>query len=246
MPFADRAIIHLDSIDSTNNYAATLIRLSRPPEGTVITAQEQTEGRGQRGSSWVSSRGDNLLCSIVLYPRILSATDTFLLSQCMSLALAEMITDRLGRDVWIKWPNDLIVNDKKIAGILIEFSWSESRVQSAICGIGLNLNQVTFPIPGATSVRLVSGQGWASDDCLQSMLGYIDRYYLRLLGGQFSEIQSEYQSRLYKHGEFASYLWNGQVTEAAIQSVDRQGKLHLHTRDGELLICDLKEISLIR
>ena len=97
MSFRDRAIIDLDTVDSTNNYAANMLKLSSPPAGTVITAQEQTNGRGQRGSSWTAFKGDNLLASIIVYPKFLAPDETFMLSRITALAIREAIETACGK-----------------------------------------------------------------------------------------------------------------------------------------------------
>ncbi|MFI5220658.1 MAG: biotin--[acetyl-CoA-carboxylase] ligase, partial [Bacteroidia bacterium] len=121
LPTIGKYIIRLETVDSTNNYAAALISKSKPAEGTAIMADFQDYGRGQRETIWESENGKNLLVSFILYPQIDTA-DYFLLNECFSLAVREVIEDITGLDVKIKWPNDILVNNKKIAGILIENS----------------------------------------------------------------------------------------------------------------------------
>jgi BirA family biotin operon repressor/biotin-[acetyl-CoA-carboxylase] ligase len=124
-----------------------MLKLSRPPAGTVITAQEQTNGRGQRGSSWTAFKGDNLLASIIVYPNFLPPDETFMLSRITALAIRDAIEALTDKDVFIKWPNDIIIGDKKVCGILIENNWSDFKIQSAIIGFGINVNQDKFMIP---------------------------------------------------------------------------------------------------
>jgi BirA family transcriptional regulator, biotin operon repressor / biotin---[acetyl-CoA-carboxylase] ligase len=245
MLFRDRAIIRLEEVDSTNNYAANLIKLSVPPEGTVITAQYQTVGKGQRGATWESNSAENLLCSIILYPRFLQGGYHFFLSQAISLALQELLEVHTAEDVFIKWPNDIIIRDKKVAGILIETTWANSRLQNAIAGIGINLNQDGFSLPGAISVRQLTGKTWDIDDCLLTLLELTEKYYLRLHTGQFSEISAQYREHLYRRGQLSRFIYGGKELVATIRGVDRDGRLQLDTEDGTVLTCSLREIAMV-
>lgn len=170
MYFAQGAHIKLDVVDSTNNYAASLLRMSTPPEGTVITALQQTEGRGQRGAQWDSQHQQNLLMSLISYPKILSSKNQFVLSQCFALGVADAIEEMAGIDTWVKWPNDIIAGDKKIAGILIECSWAENSIQNAIVGMGINVNQDTFEFENATSLSRLTRKSFDLEDVMKIVL----------------------------------------------------------------------------
>lgn len=148
-------LITLQSIKSTNTYAAELVQREKPEEGTVIMTEYQENGRGQRETSWESERGQNLLASFIFYPTI-NVADHFLFNQCIALGIHEMIKSELGNNVTIKWPNDILVNEKKIAGILTETAISANKFQYAIAGVGINVNQKHFKnySPEATSFFL--------------------------------------------------------------------------------------------
>ena len=116
------------------------------PEGTLILTEDQTRGRGQMGNKWLTEKGKNLTFSIVLYPSFLRPNQHFYLTQFVSIAIQEVIQELLpDKGIKIKWPNDLYVENRKLAGILIENILSGHRIQSSILGIGLNVNQVQFP-----------------------------------------------------------------------------------------------------
>ena len=131
-----------------------LIKNTEVAEGTVVLAKEQTSGRGQVNNTWESSYGDNLLMSIVLYPEFLHAGNQFLLSKFVSLAIVDFLSYYL-ENVTIKWPNDIYVGNKKIAGVLIENSLRGAFISSSVVGIGLNVNQTEFSssIPNPTSLK---------------------------------------------------------------------------------------------
>jgi BirA family transcriptional regulator, biotin operon repressor / biotin---[acetyl-CoA-carboxylase] ligase len=245
MLFRDKAIIRLESVDSTNNYAASLVKLSRPPEGTVITALEQTSGRGQRGNGWESTHGENLLMSVILYPPFMSADDLFALSQSVSIALSETICHFTQEDCLIKWPNDLIIRDCKVAGILIESAWTKSRLQSAVCGIGVNLNQSEFSVPHAASLRTICRRRVDSEEFLEQFMARLETWYLRLRTGQHSTIHQEYLSRLYRLNQPCSYRYLDRTVTATIRGVSRSGRLILDSEELGELSCDLKEISMV-
>lgn len=243
MLFRNRAVISLESVDSTNNYAANLIKLSPPPEGTVITAQFQTEGRGQRYASWESNEGDNLLCSFILYPHFLRSEDNFFLIQIVALALHNTLENHLKTDVFIKWPNDIVVKNKKIAGVLLETAWSEGRMSHAIIGIGLNLNQKEFDSKKAISVRNITGAIWDRGECLEKLSSELEKYYLKLKSGRYSEIASSYREHLFMLDSRASYNTGNNEFSAVCRGVDSTGKLRLEHEDGSILNYDLKEVS---
>ncbi|MEN9638604.1 MAG: hypothetical protein RLZZ262_472 [Bacteroidota bacterium] len=245
MLFKDRAIINLDVTDSTNQYAANLLRTSPPPDGTVITAQAQHQGRGQRGTFWESKPGENLLCSFVVYPTFLSSSNQFYLSKLVALALHEMCEEAMQREVLLKWPNDVIVAHKKVGGILIEASWSDQRMQSAVIGIGLNLNQIEFETAKATSIRLMTNKIWDAQECLKVLIEKFERYYFKLASGQFAEISKLYRDHLYRLGQPVKFQYNGAIIDAMITGVDEDGKLRLHCGDGRSLSCGLKEIKML-
>jgi BirA family biotin operon repressor/biotin-[acetyl-CoA-carboxylase] ligase len=245
MLFRDRAVIRLETIDSTNNYAANLIKLSSPPDGTVITAQEQTNGRGQRGSYWESDPGENLLCSIVYYPQFLNSSNHFYLMKAVALAVRELVEDLTKRDTYIKWPNDIMVQNKKIAGMLVEASWNDQKIQSAVVGIGLNLNQANFEAPHATSSRILNGLRADVEDCLVQLLHLTDKYMMRLQSGNYSEISKQYRENLFRLGQVSQFIYEDRPLSAMITGVDEEGRLRLYTDQGENLTCGLKEIKFV-
>jgi BirA family biotin operon repressor/biotin-[acetyl-CoA-carboxylase] ligase len=244
MPFSNQQYIRLDSVDSTNNYAANLLKLSTPPDGTVITARNQTQGRGQRGTTWQSNEGENLLMSLICYPKSIGISEQFYVSKCAALAVAEMTEDLTGKKAAIKWPNDIFVEDQKIAGILIELQWSDKKLASAIIGIGLNVNQTNFDGLRATSLKSFSGKEHDLTNVTSMLSRYLEKYYIKLISRQFASIDQEYRNRLYRLGVTANFTYAGEPLKATIVGVDAQGKLRVAKEDGSSLFCDLKEISM--
>jgi len=245
MLFRDRAYISLDKVDSTNNYAANLLKVSPPPDGTVITAQEQTHGKGQRGAIWESANGKNLLCSVISYPKFLNVHTQFYLSKSVSLAVASALQDFLRKEVFIKWPNDIMVDDKKIGGLLLEFTWMDGQIQSAIVGIGVNVNQTQFNHPKATSVYISSGKKWALDVCLRELLLSFDKYYLQLQSNLYTEIDIAYHKKLFHLNEPYPFVYKGHNITASVTGVDQSGRMILLTASGEKIWCDLKDTIMV-
>ena len=154
-------LIHLEETDSTNKYLNELCNKQCVEELTTITADFQTSGRGQRGNSWESEAGQNLMFSFVLYPTFLKARRQFLLSQIISLAIKEEL-ERYVSNISIKWPNDIYWKDKKICGMLIENDLTGVHISRSITGIGINVNQETFcsDAPNPVSLKQINGQSY--------------------------------------------------------------------------------------
>lgn len=244
MPFSNQQYFRLDSVDSTNNYAANLLKLSALPDGTVISARNQTEGRGQRGTQWESNAGENLLMSLVCYPKTIGMSEQFYVSKCAALAVAEMCEDLCGKKASVKWPNDIYIDDHKVSGILIELQWLENKLSSAIIGIGLNVNQKDFGNLRATSIGQLTGKQHDVESIMKMLVRYLEKYYIKLISRQFSTIDQEYRNRLYRLGVPASFIYGGEPMQATIVGVDAQGKLRVAKEDGTSLFCDLKEIKM--
>src|SRR6185503_3177186 len=136
-------ILRVESISSTNDMARDLA-LSGAAEGLCVIAREQTSGRGRQGRSWSSPPGEGLYMSLVLRPEV-EASQSALITLAAAIAVAESL--RLDFDVHgdIKWPNDVLVNGRKICGILVEAAIERNRLQYAVMGIGVNVGQLLFP-----------------------------------------------------------------------------------------------------
>jgi BirA family biotin operon repressor/biotin-[acetyl-CoA-carboxylase] ligase len=245
MLFQGADIIQLDTVDSTNNYAANLLKLSTVAEGTVITALEQTQGRGQRGAGWTSNAGENLLCSVILYPKSIRPDEQFNLLQTVALAVHEVVEELTQSETHIKWPNDIIVKDKKIAGILIETNIAANHLQNAIVGVGLNLNQTSFDAPNGISVSNVTGAYHDMKEVALSLQKVLAKYYARLLYGKAHELKKEYTERLYNLHTSREYVYRGEKMAAIVRGVDERGRLLLEREDTTILYCDLKEVQLV-
>jgi len=226
--FTGRNIIRLTKVASTNNYASQLLRSVSVIEGTLITAFEQTEGRGQREKKWFSEPGKNLTCSVVLRPSFLTIDRQYLLNKCIASAVCKTINLLLGEEkAKIKWPNDILVGNFKMAGILIENALSGGHIVSCVAGIGLNVNQDSFPedLPNAVSLKMISGVSKELEDVEAVLCKEIEAGYLKLKAGNFDQIRNSYDKALWKRGENVSFTNNDFPASGEIVGVDDSGML---------------------
>ena len=235
----------MDSVESTNKYCEVL-DLAEVEDFTCYWALEQTAGIGQRGNNWEAEPGKNLTFSIVLHPTFLPADRQFKLTEALSLALVDFLSPfTLQLLPSIKWPNDIYVGIHKICGTLVSTRLQGSQIASAVCGIGLNVNQVDFPdwVPNPTSLALLTGEKYELKPLLQKLLVCIEKRYNDLKSGLNPE--PEYLMHLLNLGQHARYTYNEEEITATITGVDPHGRLLLTVDDGRRLSCGMKEISLL-
>ena len=235
-------IIELKEISSTNDYALELVRTENVPEFTVIRADFQTKGRGQIGNHWVADSGKNLLFSVILHPTHIAANNQFILSQCVSLALSRTVS-LFCDDVSIKWPNDLYVGDKKIAGILIENLLNGKNIASSIIGIGLNVNQENFiGAENPISLRNILHNNLNIKEILILFLQELQSLYT-IIPAQNETIRRDYLAHLYLLGKQAQYKDKDGTFTGAISSVSDDGKLHIIDSTGQERAYYFKEVE---
>jgi BirA family biotin operon repressor/biotin-[acetyl-CoA-carboxylase] ligase len=241
------SIIRLNNVDSTNNYAKSLLKQNKSvAEGTVIIAESQEHGRGQYGNSWVSEPGKNLTFSIILIPKFLRANEQFLLSQAVSLAIVECLKKHVSLPVTIKWPNDILIEKKKVCGILIESNIVKDHLNESIVGIGLNVNQHNFPdnVLHATSLINISQQVIDLEKLLFQILSSIEKYYLLLRKGKKDFIAEQYLQHLFQYKTIADYSISDEKVQGIIEGVNQLGQLEM-TIDGENKVYNNKEIEFL-
>jgi len=226
-------IIRLDEVDSTNLYAERLISNEETPEGTVITAAFQSAGKGQGDNTWESERGKNLTFTLVLRPAFLPAGEQFHLNMAVTLGVTDYARS-LGIGALIKWPNDIYACDKKIGGLLISHRVSGTMLEHTIAGIGINLNQEVFPatLPGAASVKMITGKEVLPDKALEALLGFLGERYRQLREGQSGRIGEEYLTNLKGFGKWQEFESVGSRFEGMITGVDEYGRLLVEMRNG--------------
>lgn len=238
-------LLQLDETGSTNREAHLLIQQGLEAQGMVIRARYQTSGRGQRGAVWESEYGKNLLISYILHPSSLKAEDFFLLNQTLSLAVRDFLALLAPDTFSIKWPNDIMAGNRKIAGLLIENSLRGSEFQHTVAGIGININQKKFHYytPKATSLALLTNQEFDFDDCLSQMTASLNHWYLRLEKRQIDDIRESYLSNLFRKGIPARYESGGESFEGTIMGVLPGGELMITDTDGRIRAFGNKEVK---
>lgn len=235
--------IELESVDSTNNFAASLLKETKPANGTVILTKRQTVGKGQRGNRWHADPDLNLTFSVILYPQI-KAAEVFYLSAVAALALKKALSTYVP-DVAIKWPNDLYAGTRKLAGILIENQFRGAQVTSSIVGIGINVNQPVFESGlNATSLNILTGTQFSIDDVLRTCYEQLDFYLDLLMSQQYTLLARLYQEKLLGLNQLLHFSDDAGVFEGVIRGVDASGKLLLE-RNGSIRKYDLKEIRFL-
>lgn len=239
-------LIRLDETSSTNSELKQLQQKKRLPEGSIVLADYQTQGRGQAGNTWFSDKGCNLLFSFLVYPKFIAANRQFIISRIVSLALKKVL-DQYMEGVSIKWPNDIYWKDKKIAGMLIENSLMGQKINSSIIGIGLNVNQDEFPngLPNPVSMKMVTRNEYNRDELLSFFLSEFNILYQSLQkGGDEKVIESEYMRNLYRIDEYHWFEDKGGRYKGKIIDVLPSGHLIIETlKAKEERIYAFKEVS---
>lgn len=229
-------IIKIEKAASSNSEAMVLAKQKNLPEGTVVWVLNQTMGRGQGNKKWLSNPGENLTFSILLKPAFLSMEKQFLLSKMVAVAVAKVISCFCS-DTFIKWPNDIYVNNNKIAGILIENTIQGRQMFNSVIGIGVNINQENFPaeIPNPTSLYIETKQQFKLESLLSLIQETVIEEYEKLKKGQFEPIENFYDSLLYKKNQTVPIIHRNKVYNAVVKEVDTSGFLYL--------LIDNKEVS---
>lgn len=245
--FVGQNAIFLPEVDSTNSYATALLKNVNLAEGTVIYSTNQTKGRGQRGNSWISGPGLNLAVSYVLKPTFLSIDKLHYMYIISALAVHDLMAEMLSSsqfDIKIKWPNDILVNSKKIAGILNENFLNKAIANTTIVGIGINIDQEDFKgIDNVTSLKLLNSKENDLNLILKALSKHLENYYLKLKGQHYDVLLKNYYSHFYKIGELQTFIIKDQKKEFTITGINEKGLLKLTDQVGKEYYFDIKEIK---
>jgi BirA family biotin operon repressor/biotin-[acetyl-CoA-carboxylase] ligase len=247
-PTIGQRLIILPSIDSTNNYAMAQACAGQAAHGTAYFALEQTAGKGQRGKSWLTTPGENIMMSVVIQPGNLKTSQQFLLSVAIALGCYDFFKNYAGDETRIKWPNDIYWRDRKAGGILIEsrignqkpevgsqrsdlgpqtseFGLPASSWLWAIAGMGLNINQTEFA-SGAlrpVSLRQITGKTYDINALAKELCASLDNRYQAIKDPE--QLFSEYRQVLYKLHQPVKLKKENSVFETTIQGVTPSGQL---------------------
>ncbi len=240
-------IIKLNAIDSTNSYLKQLSAKEPIEDYTVVLANYQTHGRGQMGTQWNSQESKNLMVSVFKDTSFVSIDHNFYISIVVSLSIFKALEVLQIKKLKVKWPNDILAGNKKIAGILIENVIKKNQLQASIIGIGLNVNQTEFSeLPSASSMRLISGKVFELDEILQGILIQLKNYFNCLKQGHFELLKNEYEKHLYRNHKPSSFLnAKGEMFAGIICGISDSGNLQVKLEDQVIKEFDLKKITLL-
>lgn len=247
-------LTYLPSTGSTNNVARELAAQGAP-EGTAIVADEQTAGRGRLGRRWLAPPGSCLLCSILFRPD-LPPTQAHQLTMLCALAAADAIKKIANLHVWLKWPNDLVIESqiadckshdwRKLAGLLTETGFTGEHLEYVIVGIGINVNVEAEILPtldpNAASILAETGQAVDRATLLAALLAGVEHRYKALQAGKSPH--QEWASRLATLGKQVHATTSGETITGVAESVDKDGALLLRTPDGALHRLTVGDVTL--
>ncbi len=228
-------LVYRGQVDSTNKYARELAEGRAAPEGTVVVAEYQSAGKGRMSRKWFSEPGANLLFSVLLRPRG-SVQDLFFLNCAASIAVVEVLEEQCSLKATIKWPNDVYVGDRKLAGLLGEFSMAQGKLDFVILGIGLNVHWA----PGreaegpheATSILRETDRRVCRTRLLASILLRFEHDYRMLEGGRTDLILSTYKKRSAVIGREVEVIDQDEKMVGQAVDIDAEGSLIVIGRSG--------------
>ena len=240
-------IIKLDAIDSTNSYLKKIILEKDVSDYTIVTANFQTEGKGQLGYMWESEDSKNLLCSIYKKDLGIKVEDQFVLSMLVSLSIIRTLEKLNLPKLYIKWPNDIMSDNKKICGILIENMVKQNSIKESVIGIGLNVNQDTFKnLPNATSIKKIKGVAFNIDELLNDLVNNIKKQFIDFNQSKIDLIFRQYEDVLYRMNIPSTFKNSeGDVFTGFIKGVNNLGRLKVLLEDNLTKSYSIKDISLM-
>ena len=226
MPFSQKKMLILDSVDSTNNYAMGLIQKREIQGEMAIFAREQTQGKGRRGKQWQSNMAENIVLSIAVPMQWLEVSRQFQISVAAALACRDLLKNYVFTNLFIKWPNDIFLNDSKAGGILIENVIKGKIWQWTVVGIGININQEIFDNEiVATSLKLATAIKYDVIQLSEKLYSIILKRIEELKAGNFKEMLKEYNDHLYARVKLVKLKKQNIVFETKIVGVNASGEL---------------------
>lgn len=240
-------IIKLNAIASTNDYLKQLCATQPLESFTVVITENQTQGKGQRGNRWISEPFKNLTISILIKDLLDLNSSVFDLNVAVSLSIAEALETFKILKINIKWPNDILADGKKIAGILIENSISGQNAVYSVIGIGLNVNQTDFEnLPKASSLKNIAQKEFDKEAILFEIINKIKQNCTLISTGESDQLWKNYHNYLFRKGIPSVFENpNGEKFMGIIVQVLKNGKIQILLEDDTVKEFDLKEITMI-
>ena len=242
-------IIKLNAIESTNSYLKDLMLGTTLENYTVVVAENQTAGRGQMGANWEVESGKSLTFSVLIRLSKAKVVHQFYFNMCVSLACAKVLKRHTSATVKVKWPNDIMAEKDKIAGILIENSIRGQKIISSVVGIGLNVNQVSFPkhLEGVTSLSKIEKIPFDKENLMDELLHELKSQMHYFETEQFEMIKEEYLNFLFEFNKPRMFeITSGEQFLGKIIDVNSAGQLVIETEDKETRKFEIKEIKFAR
>lgn len=227
MPLNTKNFIILESVDSTNNYAMAMVRKGEAKNGDAVFAMKQTAGRGRRGKTWESQSGENIVITISAQMQWLPVQQQFQLSMAAALGCFDFFSKYIKKNIKIKWPNDIFINDRKAGGILIENVIKGNLWQWAVIGIGLNVNQLNFAKENlkATSLKEITGDNYDVIQLSKELHDVVLKRLRRLQSEECSNLLDEYNENLFCRHQIVKLKKGNIVFETKIEGISATGEL---------------------
>lgn len=239
-------IIKLETIPSTNDFLKQLSSNEDLENYTIVLAENQTQGKGQMGAKWVSESGKNLILSVFVKDIELAQNKIFNLNFAVSIAIYHTLYFFEIPDLSIKWANDIMSGNKKIAGILIENTFKPNGNINSIIGIGLNVNQLDFDnLPQASSLKNITNKEFDKEKILLKIIENIQNYISLLKENNSKNFCLEYNNLLFRKEIPTVFEANNQKFMGMIQNVSKDGRLHLLLENDILKSFEIKEIKML-
>ena len=238
--------IKLDAIDSTNDYLKKLSKKEVIENFTMVLANSQSHGKGQRGASWSSEEGKNVIMSVLLKDLLVSREQLFDLNVLVSVSVFEVLEEKKISKLHIKWPNDIMSDAKKIGGILIENTFKTDNSIVSIVGIGLNVNQTDFSmLPQASSLAITTGASFDIDELAEAIRQKIHDN-VPSLATDSDRFWNKYHHNLFKMEVPMAFEDNNKVRfMGMVKGVSPFGKLQLLLEDDSVKEFEIKEVQML-
>lgn len=238
-----RKIIFKESLDSTNNYAANLLKEGLLVDGTVIVSGEQTAGRGQRNSQWHAEPYKNIIFTCFVEYVNLSVDSQDSITHFVSLAIVDFLKEK-NIFAEIKWPNDILIGNSKISGVLIENQIKSYRCISSIIGIGINVNQTSFGDWNATSMQVQTGSEYDIQELVFSLIEKLQNRFQQIQAFDFNSLKKEYLDLMWLKDQESEFEDQNGTFKGTIQGTDENGRLLIES-NGSIQSYDLKQIKFL-
>lgn len=239
-------LIKINAIGSTNDYLKELIKTIPLEDGTLVTAEKQTKGRGQMGASWFFEEGKSLAFSVFKKINEWPVADQFYINFAVCVGVHKALKSLGIPKINIKWPNDILSDGKKIGGILVETQFQNMRMISSVIGVGLNVNNVGLELyPQASSMLLSSGIRYDLDEVRELVAQEVFKELKELNSETKNEVHQAYEKRLFRKGITSIFEdRRNKQFEGIIEGVGPEGRLRVRMSDQSLKTFELKEIQL--